>query len=114
MNDTDPILAPHLSYADGGSLGFDEIPKSLRNLDQWVLWREEKRDDRTTKIPYQPNQQRAKSNDPDTWCSLSTAREALESGDLPMPDGSWTGNVWGLGFVFSTSDLIVGSTLTTA
>ncbi len=108
MSDTDPILAPHLSYADGGSLGFDEIPKSLRNLDQWVLWREEKRDDRTTKIPYQPNQQRAKSNDPNTWCSLSTAREALESGDLPMPEGSWTGNVWGLGFVFSTSDLIVG------
>ena len=34
---------------------FDKIPSELQALRQWLLWRLEERDGRTTKVPYQPN-----------------------------------------------------------
>ena len=59
------------------------IPKELRELPNWHLWRYEAVDGRTTKMPYQPNGKRAKANDPATWCSfMDAARAAAASEDL--------------------------------
>ncbi|MCA9215677.1 MAG: hypothetical protein KDB27_21575, partial [Planctomycetales bacterium] len=43
------------------------IPRELRRLNQWVLWRNETVDGRLTKIPYQVSGKRAKPNDRRTW-----------------------------------------------
>ena len=48
----------------------DLIPKSLAELDQWVNWRFELREDKWTKVPLQPNGRAAKSNDPSTWATF--------------------------------------------
>lgn len=53
------------------------IPEALSGDRRWLLWREEKRNGKTTKVPYCPDgRRRASSTDPATWCSLD---EALSS-----------------------------------
>jgi len=61
------------------ALDLEAVPPSLRPLRRWVLWRIEERDGKPTKVPYQPNGQRAKANDPKTWTGLWEAFRALES-----------------------------------
>ncbi len=57
----------------------ESIPAELRNRRAWVLWREERRNGRLTKVPYSPaTGRRAKSNDPDTW---GTFQEVLANRD---------------------------------
>lgn len=75
------------------------IPKELQEVKQWVVWRLEKRGEKTTKVPYQVNNPsiHASSTNPDTWGSFSNALKVLE-----------TGMVSGIGFVFSASDNYVG------
>ena len=68
---------------------FSDVPKSLRELCQWVNWRYDGKDKR--KVPYQPNGKPAKSNDPDTWSDLESCLEV--------------GKVDGVGFVFAGSDI---------
>ncbi|MBZ5581438.1 MAG: primase C-terminal domain-containing protein [Acidobacteriia bacterium] len=76
------------------------IPDSLAELDQWIVWRYERRDGgKPTKVPYQINGSHASSTDAKTWCSWD---EALES---------WRENPnrWsGIGFVFSPGDPYFG------
>jgi len=36
---------------------YPAVPAELKELRQWVLWREEIRDNKPTKIPYQTNGQ---------------------------------------------------------
>jgi hypothetical protein len=57
----------------------DRIPPSLRTLRRWLLWKYVTRDGKPTKAPFQPNGKPAKSNDPNTWCSLEEALKALET-----------------------------------
>ena len=46
---------------------FDAIPDELKGMDNWVLWKGEKRGGRSTKIPYDPHTlQKAASDDPST------------------------------------------------
>src|SRR4051812_31490804 len=45
---------------------FTELPR-------WVAWRNEKRGDRTTKVPHSPHGGAAKADDPRTWGSRSEA-----------------------------------------
>ncbi|MDF9748472.1 MULTISPECIES: hypothetical protein [Natrinema] len=74
------------------------FPEELRERDQWVCWKEEPRDGKTTKIPVTPGSGAfASSTDPETWASFKTALEYAD-----------TGNTDGIGFVFTDDDPIVG------
>ena len=46
------------------------VPKRLREHDQWLLWRYEERYGRVTKVPYQRNGRRGSSTDPSTWAGF--------------------------------------------
>jgi NADP-dependent 3-hydroxy acid dehydrogenase YdfG len=35
-------------------MSYDAIPAELRKRRQWVIWREEQRDGKRTKVPYRP------------------------------------------------------------
>jgi putative DNA primase/helicase len=67
----------------------------LKNRDQWVLWREEDRDGRATKVPYQVDGRLARVNDPSTWTTFAEVVAAHES-----QRGRWSG----IGYVFAADD----------
>jgi putative DNA primase/helicase len=74
------------------------IPAELRQRRQWVVWRSEQRDGKSTKVLYQPRgdaQRPAKSTDPETWGSYQDATAAADSAD-------------GIGFVFTSGDPYAG------
>ena len=74
------------------------LPEELQDLPQWVCWKAEERDGRTTKIPYSPQTgRRADSTDASTWASFSEAMEAYRGGDFS-----------GVGFVFAEDDPFTG------
>lgn len=76
-----------------------QVPDSLTELDQWVVWRYEHRDGKPTKVPYQSTGRPASSADPKTWCSWNEAVTTLHNDPT-----RWSG----IGFVFSTSDPYFG------
>ena len=72
--------------------------QNIRDLRQWVCWRSEERDGKTTKIPYSPiTGRRASSTNPDTWGDYPEAVKARKERDFD-----------GLGFVFTESDPFCG------
>lgn len=73
------------------------VPSDLQSLDRWILWREEERNGQPTKIPYQTNGEKAKSNDQLTWTSYEDA--------ATCPN---LANFSGLGFVLTKRDRFVG------
>jgi putative DNA primase/helicase len=76
----------------------EDIPQALLEYDQWLCWRAEERDGKTTKIPIDPTSAEfASTTDPETWTNFETAREQVQFGQED-----------GLGFVFTESDPIVG------
>ncbi|WP_435120100.1 phage NrS-1 polymerase family protein [Halolamina sp. C58] len=76
----------------------EAIPETLREREQWVCWREEKRDGKPTKIPVTPGAgEFASSTEPETWGSFEAALEYTE-----------TEHADGVGFVFTDDDPIVG------
>ena len=78
---------------------FDAIPADLKILDQWVAWKNEDRDGRSTKIPYGTHTlQKAASDAPSTWASFLKAKECY----LEHPEFD------GMGFVFSADDPFTG------
>ena len=77
-----------------------QVPDELKQLDQWVLWKSETRDDKPTKVPYNAQtKQRAKSNNSDTWYSFSTVLDAFVENSSKYE---------GIGFMFSPTDPYVG------
>jgi hypothetical protein len=75
------------------------VPDSLTVLDQWIVWRYERRDGKPTKVPYQINGVLASSTDSKTWCSWAEALNACQ-----LNPERWSG----AGFVFSASDPFFG------
>lgn len=76
----------------------DDIPATLLEYDQWLCWREETRDGKSTKIPIDPTTgEFASTTDPETWAPFETAQEQVQFGDED-----------GMGFVFTDDDPIVG------
>jgi putative DNA primase/helicase len=71
----------------------------LRNHPHWVVWREERRDGKPTKVPYQAVdvRVRARSTDPETWSAYGYAANAVERGQAA-----------GVGYVFSADDDYAG------
>lgn len=76
----------------------EAVPDALASRDQWVCWRREERDGKTTKVPVEPSTGGyASTTEPGTWANFETALEAAESM-----------NTDGVGFVFTDDDPIVG------
>ncbi len=74
----------------------ENVPEELRERPQWVCWRCEERDEKLTKVPYQPNGKRASVTDLMTWSGFEhCVMEAAHRFD-------------GVGFVFSSADPYVG------
>lgn len=73
------------------------IPKELRERPQWVCWRDEPGHG---KVPYNAStQQKAKVNDPDTWCTFAEALHAYQnSAEVYL----------GIGYVFVADDPYCG------
>lgn len=67
-----------------------EVPQELAQLKQWMLWSSEY----GTKVPYQIDGRRAKTNDPGTWATLDDCLEFRGSRDVA--------------FVFSSDDPFCG------
>lgn len=59
----------------------DNIPKEMKDLPNWVLWRYRSRDGKKTKIPYSVTGKLAKSNDPETWTSFDKAARLMSEYD---------------------------------
>jgi primase-polymerase (primpol)-like protein len=78
---------------------FDQIPAEIRERDQWVNWRRERRrDGKGTKVPYRADGMgRASSTDPATWSTFEAAVAGVEA--LPAD---------GIGYVFSADDPFTG------
>jgi putative DNA primase/helicase len=54
------------------------IPLEMKERAQFVCWRSEFHNERWTKVPYQPNGQKAKVNDPSTWHTWTTCLGAYQ------------------------------------
>ena len=59
---------------------WENIPDELKNLNQWVTWKAEKRDSKKTKVPYQPNGKKANVSDSSTWSSFDDVKESDKIG----------------------------------
>jgi putative DNA primase/helicase len=91
-------VADVMDLSEPSSIADAELPDALVERDQWVCWREEQRDGKPTKVPVTPGSGGfASSTDSDTWRSFEAAVEYLETGDVE-----------GIGFVFTEDDPIVG------
>jgi putative DNA primase/helicase len=80
----------------------DGIPAELKERDQWVCWRFERRDGKWTKLPIDPKNGRgASSTAPTTWGPFEKALAYYErhQGD---------GKADGIGFVFAEDDPFAG------
>ncbi|HEY7338317.1 MAG TPA: hypothetical protein VH639_25750 [Bryobacteraceae bacterium] len=93
-----------LAVAQTGSPAGISVPDDLSELDQWVVWRYEQRNDKPTKVPYQvggnrTNQKRARTTDAATWATFEDAVKLWRT----APSG-----FCGIGFVFTPSDPFCG------
>ena len=71
-------LGPNFPEKTVTKLHFDNIPESLKALDQWVCWG---KPGKPPKIPYNPvTGYPAKAGQPETWTSFSKAAEAVKAG----------------------------------
>lgn len=74
------------------------FPEELIQTPQWVLWKLEQRDEKTTKVPYQPNGLKASSTNSATWSDCQTVMLAFTK----------SSEYSGIGFVFTISDPYIG------
>lgn len=76
----------------------NNIPQSLRERRQWLVWKTEKRSgDKPTKVPYQVNGVHASSTDSATWNTFDVVLSRFTQGGYD-----------GIGFVFSPDDPLCG------
>ncbi len=76
----------------------ENIPEQLTERPQWVCWRLEERDGKTTKVPYSAiSFERASSTDLMTWAAFDEALTALKVGSFD-----------GVGFMFCSADPFSG------
>ena len=78
------------------------IPRALKRLRQWVLWRYHFNGTKWTKRPLMPNGRPASSTDPDTWVDYPTVLVALSRRVFGKPQFD------GIGFVLSADDPLCG------
>jgi hypothetical protein len=76
-----------------------QLPKSLVELDKWILWRAEIVQGRATKVPYSVTGHRASTTNPGHWASFEEAHRTWRRA---------VNQYTGLGFVFAKEDRFVG------
>jgi hypothetical protein len=77
---------------------YKSVPQELKDAPNWVVWREEKRNGKKTKVPYDAKTHDfAKTNDPTTWATFTEAADAAQI--LNNHDYN------GVGFMLKDSDL---------
>lgn len=78
---------------------FNSIPSELKMLPQWILWKYEMLEgkDKPTKVPYQPDGEKASTNNPRTWSTFPTILKFYLEKDYD-----------GIGFVFSKREQYIG------
>ena len=77
---------------------FHNIPAELKNLQRWVCWRQEEKNEKLTKIPYNiSTHERASSTEPKTWGGYEDAIVAFHKH-----------NYDGIGFMFYEQDGYIG------
>lgn len=78
---------------------FNSIPSELKALPQWILWKYEKLEgkDKPTKVPYQPDGEKASTNNARTWSTFATIIKFYMEHDYD-----------GIGFVFSKREKYIG------
>lgn len=80
---------------------YRNIPDELKELDRWIVWKSEERGDGKTKVPLAPwatdGIRTIDKSNPWTWASFDTAVDWAQK----TPH-------WGLGFVFTDNEDIVG------
>lgn len=86
---------PETEFITVPSLDSEQIPEELRARKQWVLWRDVTRAGKPTKVPFDPINVPAKSNNPLTWSTFEDCLKAVK-------------NFSGLGFVFAADDPYLG------
>lgn len=79
------------------TFNFNDIPTELKNLPQWIVWKMETRNNKSTKVPYQITGDPAQSNNRRTWSTFQTAVKTY-----------WEKEYDGIGFMFSRQDTYVG------
>ena len=98
LNPSNPLPASNESSRLGDNrIDLGSIPDSLKKRRQWVLWKLEQREAKLTKVPYQTNGSKARSNDPTTWSDFLTCQKTFEAGGFS-----------GIGFAFSNGDGLCG------
>jgi putative DNA primase/helicase len=80
-------------------LDLDKIPSELKVRPQWVVWRQEEREGKLTKVPYRPQNPKKKADTtaPDTWGTFEQAVSVAQ-----------TNGFHGIGYVFSPQDDYAG------
>ena len=73
------------------------VPTEMQAFRQWIVWREEVRSDKPTKIPYAVAGGLASVTDPATWSDFDSAVAKFNEGGYS-----------GIGFVFTDNDPYVG------
>lgn len=74
------------------------VPRELKQRRQWVLWRQEERAGKRTKVPYSASGHRASSTHPATWTTYRRAVSAASNG----------AGYSGVGYVLTADDPYVG------
>lgn len=80
-----------------GDINIEKIPKELKELNQWVLWKLEDVKGKKTKVPYTNTRRKAITTNADTWLSFDEVLKKYE-----------TNKFSGIGFVFTSKDDYVG------
>ncbi len=76
---------------------FENIPRQLASLNQWVLWRYQPTENGHTKVPFQPSGEKASTTGAATWSSFEEVRAAYERGGFA-----------GVGFVLTPETGFIG------
>ena len=95
QSESDCLSTDGENHTSGQDDPFPAVPAELKALRQWVAWREEQRDGKPTKIPYQVNRRKAQSNHHQTWTGYQTVCDHRDGFS-------------GIGFVFSADDPYCG------
>lgn len=92
---------------------YQNIPQELKERRQWVVWRMEWRENRPkpTKVPFQINSEKAKTNDSRTWGTFEEVIQTFKANDAKNHTFQENDPVTafnGIGYVFSTDDPYTG------
>lgn len=67
------------THEESTNTRFNQVPISLTEIPNWVLWRLEDRKGKKSKVPYQTNGNYASTTNESTWCSFEKAVQTLNT-----------------------------------